>query len=183
MDTADLVKLTSRAWSLTILSLMQSGTPGRQAALLAASGASRTAFGTSLAHLIDIGMVVRNPGHGHPLRPEFQLTKRGTVAGKFANQIRQVGDARDSALLRRVWTLPILSSLSRPRYFNDIRRHLMTITDRALSQSLTAMGRHQWVERSVDNSARPPRCLYRTIRIGSRFSSITAEALRSAPLP
>lgn len=31
-------------------------------------------------HLIKIGLLERNPGYGHPLRPEFRLTQLGIEA-------------------------------------------------------------------------------------------------------
>ncbi len=111
MDISLLVKITSRAWCLSILdALHQGGTPARQAPLLAATGASRTAFAQSLAHLVDLGVLERNPGHGHPLRPEYRLTATGKEAAVMAARIMdaKVNDA-GLALLRRSWTVPVLT--------------------------------------------------------------------------
>ena len=80
MDINLLVKLSSRAWSLPILAQIARGVACRQAPLIAATGAGRTAFGASLTHLIDLKLLERNPGHGHPLRPEFRLTPAGQAA-------------------------------------------------------------------------------------------------------
>lgn len=173
MDIADLVKLTSKAWSLAILSRMHEGIPGRQAALLAASGANRTAFGHSLKHLIEIGMLERNPGHGHPLRPEFRLTPRGREAARLAHLVFcAIGDEHGD-LLRRIWTLPILTTLREPRHFSDIKRGLPAITDRALSQALRSMEERGWVSRSVSGEARPPRSLYCVTGVGVGISRAT----------
>ncbi|MGB7270169.1 MAG: transcriptional regulator, partial [Albidovulum sp.] len=51
MDIVLFVNITSRAWALPILSNLHEGVAGRQAPLLAATGASRTAFSQSLDHL------------------------------------------------------------------------------------------------------------------------------------
>lgn len=168
------VNLTSRAWALTILSLLHEGVPGRQALLLAKSGASRTAFAQSLRHLVELGMLERNPGHGHPLRPEYRLTGQGAKAAKLAHQIQQVAKPEDQFLLRRAWTLPILTTLQKPGHFNDIKRILPMITDRALSQSLKSMEDRAWVQRSVNDLARPPRSLYSAINTGKKLSEIAA---------
>ena len=84
MDISEIVNVASRAWALPILNCLHGGVPGRQAPLLAATGAGRTAFAQSIGHLIEIGLVERNPGHGHPLRPEFRLTEAGKAARDYA---------------------------------------------------------------------------------------------------
>ncbi len=178
MDIALFVNITSRAWALPILSNLYEGVAGRQAPLLAATGASRTAFAQSLDHLIAIGLLERNPGHGHPLRPEFRLTPRGKTVAAIANKIQNVAGDEDQDLLRRSWTLPVLTSLHAPSHFNEIKRNLQTITDRALSQSLKSMEVRNWVCRSVDEAARPPRSIYQAVNTGSEICRITAPEIR-----
>lgn len=171
------VNITSKAWALPILSSLHAGVPGRQAALLTATGASRTAFAQSMGHLIEAGLLERNPGHGHPLRPEFRLTPLGNSAAEIANKIQSASKLEDQDLLRRIWTLPILTSLHTPRHFNDIKRSLMTITDRALSQSLRSMEDRNWVLRSVDDAARPPRSIYCAVNTGEKISRVTGPEI------
>lgn len=178
MDIELFVNITSRAWALPILSKLHEGIAARQAPLLAATGASRTAFAQSLDHLIKIGLVERNPGYGHPLRPEFRLTPRGIAAAAIASKIQSVPVEEGQDLLRRSWTLPVLTSLYAPSHFNQIKRNLRSITDRALSQSLKAMESRQWVCRSVDQDARPPRSIYRAVNTGAVISKITAPEIR-----
>lgn len=170
MDINELVKITSKAWSLTILSLIHSGVPARQAPLLTASGASRTAFAQSFAHLADIGMVERNPGHGHPLRPEYRLTERGTLAAMLAHRIQLLSLSDDLQLLRRTWTIPILTCLHKPSPFSAIKKSLAPITDRALSMSLQSMQDHHWVERHVNEAEHPPRSIYYSVNNGEKIS-------------
>ncbi|UWR14593.1 winged helix-turn-helix transcriptional regulator [Sulfitobacter sp. M368] len=178
MDIALFVNITSRAWALPILSNLHEGVAARQAPLLAATGASRTAFAQSLDHLIKIGLVERNPGYGHPLRPEFRLTAQGIAAAAIANKVQKVPMDEGQDLLRRSWTLPVLTSLHAPSHFNQIKRNLQTITDRALSQSLKSMESRNWVCRSVDQAARPPRSIYRAVNTGEVISRITAPEIR-----
>jgi DNA-binding HxlR family transcriptional regulator len=178
MDIALFVNITSRAWALPILSNLHEGVAARQAPLLAATGASRTAFAQSLDHLIKIGLVERNPGYGHPLRPEFRLTAQGIAAAAIANKVQKVPMDEGQDLLRRSWTLPVLTSLHAPSHFNQIKRNLQTITDRALSQSLKSMESRKWVCRSVDQAARPPRSIYRAVNTGEVISRITAPEIR-----
>lgn len=177
MDIKTFVNMTSRAWSIPILSSLHAGIAGRQAPLLAATGASRTAFAQSINHLIAIGLLDRNPGHGHPLRPEFRLTQLGVAAAAIASKINNAASDHDQGLLRRSWTLPVLTAIHTPRHFNDIKRNLHTITDRALSQSLKSMEVKKWVCREVDGAARPPRSIYRAVNTGAMISSVTAPEI------
>ena len=167
MDIPSLVKLTSRAWSLNILALLHQGVPGRQAPLLAATSASRTSFTSSLEHLVQLELLQRNPGHGHPLRPEFRLTRNGIEAAETANRIvNAVPDDRAFALLRRSWTVPILALTDTPRRFSVIKSGLATITDRALSTSLYQLEKREWLQRDIDTSQRAPYPTYRAANRG-----------------
>lgn len=177
MDIRLFVNTTSRAWAIPILSNLHAGVAGRQAPLLAATGASRTAFAQSMEHLISIGLLERNPGYGHPLRPEFRLTKLGISAAAIAHRIQSVTADEDQDLLRRSWTLPVLTTIHRPSHFNDIKRNLPTITDRALSQSLKTLEVRNWVQRNVDKAARPPRSIYSAVNTGGLISSVAATEI------
>lgn len=178
MDIKSFVNITSRAWSLPILARLSDGTPGRQAPLLKATGATRTAFAQSLDHLIKLCLLERNPGHGHPLRPEFRLTQMGKEAASLALKIDKIVGDSDRDLLRKAWTLPVLMVLKEPRYFGDIRRTLDPITDRALSQSLRTMEDRSWVQREVDDRARPPRPIYSSINLGQKISWTAEPVIR-----
>ena len=171
------VNITSKAWAIPILSNLHIGIAGRQAPLLAATGASRGAFAQSLGHLISIGLIERNPGYGHPLRPEFRLTPIGTSAAAMAHKIHGLALDDGQDLLRRSWTLPVLTAIHTPSHFNHIKRNLQTITDRALSQSLKTMEARDWVRRSVDETTRPPRPIYCAVNTGGAISRVTASEI------
>ncbi len=171
MDIRLLVKLTSKAWSLNILALLHTGVPGRQAPLLAATSASRTSFTSSLNHLVQLGLLERNPGHGHPLRPEFRLTPRGIVAAEAASRIvGVVPDDKEFALLRRNWSVPILAVTATPQRFSTIKSGLVPITDRALSKSLCMLEERAWLKRNVDISQRAPFPTYHAVNAGRKIN-------------
>ncbi len=177
MDINELVKVTTRAWSFRILALMHDAVPGRQAALLTASGAGRTAFGQSLQHLMQLELVERNPGHGHPLRPEYRLTPRGAQMAVIAAGVEKVVKQQaDAALLRRMWTLPILTIAQEPRYFSEFKMSLGPITDRALSLSLGRLEGHGWLDRSVEPMQRPARARYIATDTGAEIGQVLALA-------
>ncbi len=176
MDISTLVKVTSKAWSLTILASMYEGVPGRQAALLGASGAGRTAFAHSILHLTDLGLLEKNPGHGHPLRPEYRLTQKGGEAALMAHRIRQaVPRLSEISLLRRVWTIPVLVVAQKPLHFSQIKKELVSISDRALSQSLIQLQAQHWMRREVDTTIRPPRPLYQATNAGFLIGRVVSE--------
>ena len=178
MDIPALVKLTSRAWTLDILALLHGGVAGRQAALLSASGAPRGALRQSLMHLIEMGLLERNPGHGHPLRPEYRLTCRGAEIAKIAAAIAgAVPDKTEHPLLRRAWTVPILAVTAKPRRYSQIKTELRAISDRALSLSLDQLCKRQWLDREIDMSHRLPRPVYQAANAGVDISfAVNAEA-------
>lgn len=176
MDIGKLVNVTSRAWCLGILASLDAGTPGRQAPLLEATGAGRGALAQSLAHLIELGLLERNPGHGHPLRPEFRLTPEGRRIAAMATAIRKAErDAEGAALIRRSWTVPILAVCREPRFFGEIRAELAPITDRALSQSLKRLVSARWVDRRTDPALHPPRPVYRAANAGAEIGRALAR--------
>ena len=178
MSIKTIVKITSRAWSLEILAMMHSGVPGRQATLLSSIGANRAAFAKSLAHLVNHGLLERNPGHGHPLRPEYRLTLEGTKLAKLAGNIVDIvpGD-QEFAILRRTWPLPILTVAHTPRRFTEIRSELFSITDRALSKSLDQLQEVKWLRREIDIEARPPRPSYQAVNTGFKLCQAVNNSL------
>ncbi len=124
--------------------------------MLTATGASRSAFIQSMEHLIKIGMLERNPGYGHPLRPEFRLTPVGKTAAIIANKILDVSEEDEQDLLRKSWTLPVLATLQKPSQFSEIKRSLLR------------------VHRCVENATRPPMPLYNAINTGAMISNVTS---------
>lgn len=163
MDIHLLVNLTARAWSVELLAHLHAGVPGRQAPLLAATGAGRTAFGQSLTHVQALGLLERNPGHGHPLRPEFRLTETGKCVAAMAHAVvDQAGAAGDLAVLRRRWSLPVLGVTTAPRRYSQVKQRIGAVTDRALSQSLVQLEDCGWLRRDLVAEPRPAHALYRT---------------------
>ncbi len=177
MDIKQLVNITSRAWSLDILAAMVRGAKGRQSSLIAATGAGRTALNASLQHLIEIGLIERNPGHGHPLRPEFRLTNKGETAAQIADKIlKTIPDHSGRNLIRQNWSAPLLSISLEPKFFKTYKSILPPITDRALSQSLKRLENQSWLSRDVDMIARPPRPFYQAIGVGAEIAHSIQES-------
>lgn len=173
MDINQIVNLSSKAWSVKILAALGNGVAGRQAPLIHAVGAGRTAFSASLAHLMELGFLERNPGHGHPLRPEFRLTDQGKKAAEVAQKIvAAVPDEDAFSILRRNWSLPILALTRQPARFSAIRASLPKITDRALSQSLLRLEDQEWLRRDIETSERMPFPTYVAVNTGAQINQV-----------
>lgn len=171
MDINLIVKISARAWSLRILALLYRGVPGRQAALLSQTKAGRTAFAQSLQHLVELGLLERNPGHGHPMRPEYRLTPSGEQAAAMAHRIENaVPDSTQSGLLRKAWSLPVLSLSKVPVSFGQIKTSLPQITDRALSLSLKHLQASRWIATVKDATAPHIRAGYQATGDGQKIA-------------
>ena len=169
MDKTELVKLCSRSWALTVLSLMANGVPGRTSPLAAAAGCGRTAIQASVMHLLDLGLLDKNPGHGHPLRAGYLLTRRGLQIAHWSARLHSIVEpGADQLVLRSKWSLPLISCLPVETRYGELRRQLSPVTDRALSLCLKELTQRQWIARSVKADVAPPAVSYRLANAGSR---------------
>lgn len=139
----------------------------------AAHGAVRQ----SMDHLIALGLAARNTGHGHPLRPEYILTRRGA---SIAPACAAVDDLlvrlrlREAALRR--WSLPAINAISGlgPARFNAIAATLDGITDRALSQTLKTLNAAAVISRKIDDGY-PPIPVYSLDRAGRQLAPLVEQ--------
>ncbi len=167
MNKSQLVTICSRSWSLMALRLLADGTASRVSPLAAAAGCGRTSMSASVVHLGELGLVERNPGYGHPLRPEFRLTRSGKALAAWAADLYGIAETdQDRLLIRSKWSLPLISCLPDETRYSELRRQLHPVSDRALSQCLGHLSDGQWVHRSVSVNTSPPAVSYRAIHNG-----------------
>ncbi|MBL0871161.1 MAG: helix-turn-helix transcriptional regulator [Phycisphaerales bacterium] len=153
--------LLQRRWALPVLDLLHATKGSKFITLCHRLNAHQSAVRDALDHLIALGLVSPNPGHGHPLRPEYILTPRGELLAPPVSMLNQ----RLSTLslpdlgLRR-WTLPVLGTVSDLRHarFGDFTQRL-TITPRALSQTLKDLTAAELIDRVIVEDY-PPRPAY-----------------------
>ncbi len=156
-----LINLTQKGWALPVLGALMQGHAARIHPLAKALQTSPLSIKAAVDHLMVLRLVVENPGHGHPLRPEFMLTSFGEILAPKAKSVLRYGAERSVLpLMRKRWTLPIISVLDNARSFGELRRSLTPITDRALSLSLKGLTNTRLVRRKVLGHHLPPTSLY-----------------------
>lgn len=162
LELPQLIGLCRFGWAIPIMAALGDGISPRLHALKFHLGdASRDAIRDGVNHLIGLGLLVPNSGHGHPLRPDFHVTEAGQTIAQIAAGLwltAQYAQAQKFARLR--WGLPLLHVLQVPKGFGDIKSSLPPITDRALSLILKRGQSDHLIGRSVDVTAYPPATLY-----------------------
>ena len=155
---------------------------GQLVAIYKALGASRGSVQRTLEGLIDIELVARNPGYGHPMRPEYILTATGKeVASVCVELIRLLERLGIEELGLRKWSLPVAHALaSVGGRFNRIRSVLAGITPRALSAALRDLQMAGLVERLLIDDT-PPRTEYQLTRKGRRLSPVVSSLATTVP--
>lgn len=140
--------------------------------------ASRTSITAALHHLVELGYLQKNSGHGHPLRPAYVLTSKGKDTAVWATGLNNVLGPAQWKIARRTWSLPILRVASPESRFGELRSKLCPVTDRALSESLKTLSANQWLSRRVDADLSPPGVTYIPTGIGELLVPVLQESLR-----
>jgi len=140
-------------------------------------GVGRASLQRTLAALVELGLVRRNPGYGHPLRPEYLLTPQGEEAASRCTRLLAAVDGKADVLLRK-WSLPVLVALRGNRRFSELRDALPAITARALALALKDLERAGLVTRRVEETY-PPSTLYAATPEARRLQRILAQGLDS----
>ena len=162
-----LSNLSHHRWSLPVVAEIARTRGSRTATLTGRLGVSGESLRRTLAALIDAGLVRRNPGYGHPLRPEYVLTRRGREIAPACRTIVEALRGREEVGLKK-WSLPVLAQLDAPRRFSELHARLPGATPRALALALKELQAAGLVERRVTESY-PPAVVYTATRASRRI--------------
>lgn len=156
-----LARLMTHRWSLAVLSELRRTGGAKFVTLAHRLKVPRASLSSVLKHLVALDLVARNPGYGHPLRPEYLLTEKGARVADLAQRIlRSVPDAETKEILLKKWSLPIVLAVGRDgKRFMELRESLAPITPRALTLGLKDMEGRRWVARTVVKTY-PPSPIY-----------------------
>jgi DNA-binding HxlR family transcriptional regulator len=155
----ELIDLFHHRWSAAVLAELFRQKGSRFVTLSRTLEVSRESLRRTLAALIEQGLVARNPGYGHPLRPEYVLTDQGLPVAGRCRRLLSVLDGKGDVVLRK-WSVPVLAVLDKPARFSELRAALPGVTARALAISLRDLQKAGLVERRVDEEAHPPTVEY-----------------------
>lgn len=180
--SARLVRLSHHRWAVPVLAELHRRDGSRLAPLANGLGVPRDTLTRTFEALIELGLAARNPGHGHPLRPEYVLSGAGRRAGPPALELATA--ARELGMLDlagRKWSLPALAALDDGAgRFGTLLSALPGCTPRALALALHDLGTARLVERRVVDG-RPPGTTYSLAPDGARLARLAvalADALR-----
>lgn len=158
---ADIRRLGLGRWTIPLLAVLSERQGARFTELAGVLSVARDSLSRALGQAIESGWVMRNPGHGHPLRPEYILTPAGAAAGTACARI--VAARRRAGLGPQHfprWSLPIIDHLASDwARFSDLQSRLHPVTARALSLNLKAMVGSAIVTRRFEHGY-PPSALY-----------------------
>jgi DNA-binding HxlR family transcriptional regulator len=167
-----LAVLCHHRWAVPVLGELHRLGGAKFVTLAHRLGVSRDTLRCTLDALLRQGWVERNPGYGHPMRPEYVLTAAGAhLAPACARLAGLLGRLGLAPVALRKWSLPVILALRRSGgRFNEVKALLPGITARALALALKALQGARLVERRVE-AEYPPRTSYELTPRGRRLVS------------
>ena len=91
----------------------------------------------ALERLDLLDLVVRNPGYGHPMRPEWVLGGLGrSLREAVVELVTRQGKADPDGRAWKKWTLPVLLAVREVGRFNEIAHVLPEASPRAITLAL-----------------------------------------------
>ena len=138
-------------WIIPIISVLHDRQGAKFITLLKELNISRSVLSSALRKLIEQKFVMRNPGHGHPLRPEYLLTDRGLRLGPFCKDMMKcIRERKGNRLVQSKWAIQIIHLCSKGDIrFSELKSTLAPITSRALSEELKSLNSEGYVERRI----------------------------------
>lgn len=180
-----LAHLTHYRWALPVLAELARSRGAKFVTLSRRLGVGPASLKSALLRLAELELVMRNPGYGHPLRPEYILGPRGREAGAAPDGLDDWMQRRDiTGVARKKWSLPVLLVVAAGyARFGEIRAALASATPRAITLALKDLAAAGLLTRRIDEGY-PPTPRYRVtpaaragVRHATRIGGLLAAAL------
>jgi DNA-binding HxlR family transcriptional regulator len=157
-----IAKLFHHRWAAPVLAELHRSKGSRFVTLSNRLGLGGDSLRRTLTALMEAGLVAKNPGYGHPLRPEYVLTERGrSVAPACARLLAALERLDADEIGLKKWSMPtVLALADGERRYSELRKLLPTVTPRALTLALKDLASAGLVERRVRPDY-PPATVYR----------------------
>jgi DNA-binding HxlR family transcriptional regulator len=161
---SNLLALFHHRWAVPMMAELHRDGGCRFATLKRRLGIPRETLRATLAYLITAEFVRRNPGYGHPVRPEYVLCGRGVALGPDCTGLVDVLETVGmEGLCMTKWPLPVLLAVDgREARFGEVSAILLGVSPRALTLALGELVEMGLLDRRVVDS-RPP---------GTRYSAV-----------
>jgi DNA-binding HxlR family transcriptional regulator len=165
--------LLAHRWNIAVLAELRRSSGAKFVTLAMRLGISRASLTKSLRYLVAHGLVRRNTGYGHPLRPEYLLTPGGTALATECQSLDAwVREENAAKVAYAKWSLPLLLLLgSGECRFNALRAALGDITPRAQTLALKALEDAGWIVRHIDRGY-PPVVTYAVSPSGRKLQRV-----------
>ncbi len=160
-------------WSVPVLAELHRSNGSRFVVLVHRLGVSPDSLHHTLQALIGHGWVMRNPGYGHPLRPEYVLAPAGMVLAPVCAHLVKLLDAMgiEETGLRK-WSMPVLITIQAGnRRFSDLKSSLTGITARALTMTLKDLRTAGLANRAILDEY-PPATRYKLTQQGRKLGRV-----------
>lgn len=138
-NSSSLSGLFHHRWAVPALAAFEAaGGAAKLITLRKTVGAGRDSFRRTLTALIEQGLVEKVSGYGHPMRPEYELTRAGrNLAPACAKLMEAVETLEVKEVALKKWSMPVVCAIGPGGgRFSGIFRALRGITPRALTQAL-----------------------------------------------
>jgi len=181
INLSALIDLVHHRWNIPIIAQIHARSGAKFVALANSLPISRSALSASLHDLIALGIVARNEGHGHPMRPEYILTTVGEQLGADCEELVRVVTRRHADdIAFRKWTLPIVAAIGDQAVrFNEVRSALENASPRAITLTIKTLLSRKWITRNIIDDY-PPAAGYQLMATGRRILTCVEDLAVSA---
>tara|TARA_R110002073_G_scaffold118918_1_gene258297 strand:- start:144202 stop:144759 length:558 start_codon:yes stop_codon:yes gene_type:complete len=174
--SSHLNQVFARRWAVPILAQLANIKGCKFVQLTNSLDGSRASLKSSLELLDTLGLVIPNPGHGHPMRPEYILTTRGEAISKPAFSLVHALEKMNAVDIGlKKWSMPTVHAIAiGSDRFKAITDTLGAATDRAVSLALTDLNTQRLIQCTLV-PGRPPRNSYSLTRISTKVAPILQD--------